>query len=130
MLRMVLGTQRRKGQGDELEKWVDWIKRSNHEAEARMATLNIRSWVETAHRRKWKWARSIAHMDPRRWAYQASNWTPDWDNGRRAQARPSTRWMDSINAFLHAKGHEDTWQKLACTATWLQLESEYVNFNA
>ena len=45
---------------ENLEPWVDWIRRSTHEAERRMKELKLEDWVSLHRRRKWRWARKVA----------------------------------------------------------------------
>ena len=52
MLRMVLGCPRRRSDGDELESWVDRIKRSTYEAETSLKKLNVQDWVEATNQRR------------------------------------------------------------------------------
>ena len=44
---------------DELEPFVDWIHRVTHSVEERVKSLKMRSWIEEARIRKWKWARNL-----------------------------------------------------------------------
>jgi hypothetical protein len=54
---------------DDLEPWVDWIKRVTHSAESSLETLKIKTWVEQARRRKWKWAaKLLSEPGERRWS--------------------------------------------------------------
>ena len=41
---------------DDLEPWLDWIKRVTHSVESSLQKLRIKTWVEQARKRKWKWA--------------------------------------------------------------------------
>ena len=44
---------------DDLEPWVEWIQRVTHHIEERVKRQGMRSWVEEARLRKWKWAQSL-----------------------------------------------------------------------
>ena len=41
---------------DDLEPWVDWIKRCTHDVEARLKKLKLDDWTTMQKRRKWRWA--------------------------------------------------------------------------
>lgn len=60
----------------------------------------------TVARRKWKWAKNIAQMDPERWTRRTTIWRP-WQHDRGA-GRPMTRWRD---VFVSEFG--ETWSTTA-----------------
>ena len=73
MLRMILGSGRRtatsENGSDELEPWVDWVRRTTHEAEARLKKLNFDDWVTVHQRVKIEWAQKLATEDRHTWAF-------------------------------------------------------------
>ena len=82
---------------DDLEPWVDWIRRCTHEAEAHMTKLNLDDWVSLQRRRKWRWVAKLAITEADAWTTQTIRWDPTLDmqhNTRRRQGRPKTRWTD------------------------------------
>ena len=92
---------------DELEPFVEWIQRVTHNAEERMKLLNIRSWVEEARLKKWKWARNLyLQKSPEQWPVRALHWNPQihYDRpkptARRRPTRPNLRWLDDINKIV------------------------------
>ena len=94
-------------QEEELEPFVDWLRRVTHEAESRLERLQIKTWVESARTRKWRWAAKIfcTHSEDR-WARIAYEWDPriHRDAGRRMARRRAAgqrkRWFDDIERFL------------------------------
>jgi len=82
-----------------LEPWVEWIRRSTHDAEQQMITLGIEDWVTIQRRRKWRWASRVALATDDKWITKAIEWDPLLDsrqNPRRRQGRPQKRWTDDI----------------------------------
>ena len=47
---------------DELEPWVDWIRRVTHSVEHKMEKLKIKPWIGQARKRKWKFAAEISFI--------------------------------------------------------------------
>ena len=132
MLRLILGHGRRKqlepGHGAEtvLEPWVDWIKRVTHEAEAKLESLEIESWVNTCRRRKWQWAATLTQMDTSRWAKRAATWDPEWcKEAKRPVGRPKKRWSDDIIKHLEQNSVTCPWLQTSLQ-TWSELESGFV----
>ena len=92
---------------EELEPFIDWIRRVTHEAESRLEALNLKTWVESARARKWRWAsRILCTHGADRWARIAYDWDPrvHHDAGRRIARRRATgqrkRWFDDIGKFF------------------------------
>jgi len=92
---------------EELEPFIDWIRRVTHEAESRLEALNIKTWVESARARKWRWAsRIICTHGADRWARIAYDWDPreHHDAGRRVARRRAAgqrkRWFDDIEKYF------------------------------
>ena len=148
MLRLIVGTPRRRTTTSTLssnyhdttsdttaEPWPTYIKRATQIAERQLHNLDIECWTTTYWRRKWRWAAQIATQDTTRWSRRAIHWEPQYIDQRpttRRQARPCTRWDDTINAFLRSlPGFTTTpqWIQLATdTNTWKQLEDSFVQF--
>ena len=93
---------------ENLEPWVDWIRRSTHEAERRMKELKLEDWVSLHRRRKWRWARKVATSQGSNWSVRALTWEPGHRmptaNYTRRVGRPKLRWADDIRTHI--------WQKL------------------
>ena len=119
------------GEGEELEPFVDWIRRVTHEAESRLQGLKQKTWVENARTRKWRWASRVlcTHAEDR-WARIAYDWDPRThrDAGRplarRRAAGPRKRWFDEIEKFFTESKHFPgvPGQK----QVWDDLEEEFV----
>ena len=99
-------TQDSESEQNELEPWVDWIRRVTHEAEATLKRLNIKTWVEQARTRKWRWAANVlCRHGEERWARVAFHWDPrmHYDaprpSARRKAGGPRKRWHDEIEKF-------------------------------
>ena len=54
----------------------------------------LKDWIGEADRRKELFARRISSMDPNRWTYIATHWTPL--EGHRSQGRQALRWRDHL----------------------------------
>ena len=100
---------------EEIEPFVDWIRRVTHEAESRLKRLEIKTWVESARARKWRWAaRVLCTHGADRWARIAYDWDPrtHHDSGRRVArhraAGPRKRWFDDIGKFFIETEHLTT----------------------
>ena len=88
---------------DTIEPWVEWIRRSTHEAETQMTTLGINDWVTEHRKRKWRWARKVT-TEPHKWSLKALLWEPALDsryNARRRHGRPQKRWSDDIAQHIY-----------------------------
>ena len=105
---------------DDLEPWVDWIKRVTHSVEASLQRLKIKNWVQQARKRKWKWAaRLFCALPENRWSKIALEWNPQlhYDAprpaARRRPARPATRWFDEFAKLLQNISDPDTsWNEI------------------
>ena len=117
---------------DCLEPWVDFIKRTTHDAEERLRRLNIEDWITAQRRRKWNFARRVASQNGSRWSNRVAKWNPELTSARtsRQQGRPKKRWQDDIENVLRTGLHNDSinWMEVATNDTlWRSLESLYVN---
>ncbi|CAE8615196.1 unnamed protein product, partial [Polarella glacialis] len=83
---------------EQLEPWLDWIKRLTHTAEDQMRMEGIDDWVRQQRRRKWKWAGHAARRTDGRWSTTIIHWTPT--DGRRRVGHPGKRWIDCIDHVM------------------------------
>jgi hypothetical protein len=122
MLRMIVGSGRRREQNNEVESWVEWIKRTTHKAEELLKRHNLDDWITTYKRRKFMWARELATKGQCTWAFKALMWQPDECTHRRKQARPRQRWIDDIATLIQEAGFLEPWNVVAeSLETWEQL---------
>jgi endonuclease/exonuclease/phosphatase family metal-dependent hydrolase len=119
---------------DELEPFVDWIRRVTHSAEERIKNLNMRSWVEEARFRKWKWARNLyTEKSSEQWSTRALHWNPQvhYDRpkpaARRRPTRPNLRWLDDVLKISHETSGTATVEDLKQEHFWTQYQDLYVN---
>ena len=116
---------------DELEPWVEWIQRVTQEAETSLARLKIKTWVQQARKRKWKWAARVwCTHEETRWAKLALQWDPrkHFDaprpSARRRPSRPNTRWLHEIDKFFSGAVQQ---QRLPGEMqAWIDLEEQFV----
>jgi len=96
---------------DEMEPWVDFIRRCTHDVEMRMQTLRLDDWVTLQRQRKWRWARKVTAMTTSTdWMPMVMHWDPTVDhllNARRRQGRPKTRWCDDIRNYVATHTNSD-----------------------
>ena len=113
----------------EIETWVDWLKRTTREAEAKLEDLNMRQWTTSIRQQKWRWAGKVAQMEDSRWAKILATWLPGRDAPTtRNPGRQLLRWSDDITRFLVNFGITEDWMEVAQNAElWLALEDDYVN---
>jgi hypothetical protein len=115
MLRMILGSGRRPiNRGDDsrdVEPWEEWIRRTTHQAERRVAELNLDDWLTVHRRQKLEWARQLVTDDVDTWAFRALAWQPDEVKYQRAQARPRRRWQDEICSLLRQHDVQMPWHE-------------------
>ena len=78
-------------------------KESDCSVEASMQCLKLKSWVEQARMRKWKWAAKMwTDGQDEKWSKLSIRWNPQLHHDaprpstRRRAARPNTRWLDDI----------------------------------
>jgi hypothetical protein len=118
---------------DDLEPWVEWIKRVTHNVEERVRQLGIKSWIEEARLRKWKWAQNLYAGDyAERWATRALHWNPQvhFDRpkpaARRRPTRPNLRWIDDIVKVSREASDGATDEVLRRLEFWTQYQDLYV----
>ena len=118
---------------DDLEPWVDWIKRVTHHVEERVKKLVMRSWIEEARLRKWKWAQNLhAGENAERWAVKALHWNPQvyFDRPkpptRRRPIRPNLRWLDDITRTSHEASNTPADEVFRRREFWSQYQDSYV----
>ena len=132
MLRSILGKGRSKDEHGILEPWVDWKKKTTHEALQILENLGLPEWVEERRRRKWLWVGDVARQKDGRWTRQILTWSV---SGTRARTRPLIRWSDSLQKFaasLHgldsARGNEGWMANADDCDAWELLQSDNVSF--
>ena len=119
---------------DELEPWVDWIRRSTHEAELQLRRLHIADWITIQRCRKWEWASRVAR-DEHKWSHKVLNWDPQQHtrqrhiehlhihcHPQRRQARPKIRWCDDFVKLAGAN-----WIQTTQSTSWSQMKDAYKN---
>ena len=87
----------------EEEEWIDCMKTRTDEAIEKMKSTNIRCWIKTHKRMKWRLTLRIASLPGERWIVKAAEWNPELISKYktyRAIGRPRRRWEDEINEFL------------------------------
>ena len=79
MLRMMIGSGRRIvcAESKAIEPWVDWLKRTTHQAEDRLRELKIPDWISAHRRLKLHWAKRLATTEDHTWTWRAMMWDPD-----------------------------------------------------
>ena len=134
MLRSVVGVKRKVVIGTDgeknLEDWVSWIMRSTRTAVKVSREHGVRNWVEEISRRKFQWAGHVARRTDGRWTKVMLDWSL---TGCRAQARPLTRWCDSLSKFFTGTAGRpvggSSWIAAAQDRDyWKQMEDDYIEF--
>ena len=122
------------GDADDLESWVEFIKRTTREAEIWLDKLEMKSWLETQRIRLHRWAGHVARRRDGRWSNLILDWQPEpgtrqGGTGRgRRQARPVKRWDDDLRAHVSVyTGQTDLhWRLLAeDRASWKEMEDDF-----
>ena len=113
-----------------LEDWLTWFRRATHTAETARKEHNIPDWVDEVAVRKFRWAGHVARRDDGRWTKVVMEWSLV---GWRAQGRPVSRWVDSINKYFSGVVGTPvgaaSWIAVAQDRDkWKLLEDDYVNF--
>ena len=118
---------------DELEPFVDWIQRVTHNIEERAKNLNMRSWVEEARLRKWRWTRNLyTEKSSEQWSTRALHWNPQihYDRpkpaARRRPTRPNLRWLDDVVKVNCGTSGAAAAEDLRRLDFWTQYQDSYV----
>ena len=118
---------------DELEPWVDWIKRVTHDVEERLKQPGMRSWTEEARLRKWKWAQKLFTREQLdRWSVKALHWNPQVHldrpkpASRRRPTRPKLRWLDDILKISREASNTSAAEGVKEPNFWNQCRDLYV----
>ena len=121
---------------DEVEPWVEWIQRVTHSVENNLKRLNIRTWVEQARKRKWRFAAELySGLGERKWTHLALEWNPQVHHdtirptARRNPTRPNIRWTDELHNFVKNNLRPKRAWSEVCTNPdfWKNCEDQFVN---
>ena len=119
-----------------MEPWVDWIRRVTHNVESSLQKLKIRTWVEQARKRKWRYAAELySGRGERKWTHIALVWNPQLHSdtlrptARRKPARPNLRWTDELQNFIKNRLQPGEAFNDVCTDPdfWTNHESTFIN---
>ena len=95
--------------------------------------LNMRSWVEEARLRKWRWARNLyTEKSSEQWSTRALHWNPQihYDRpkpaARRRPTRPNLRWLDDIVKVNCGTSGAAAAEDLRRLDFWTQYQDSYV----
>ena len=123
---------------DELETWVDWIRRVTHSVENSMKKLKIRPWIEQARKGKWKFAAELyTGSGEQKWTHVALKWNPQIHSdaprptARRKPTRPNLRWTDELRTYVKEQVRPvQEWNDVCLSPDfWKMHESRYINRN-
>ena len=121
---------------DELEPWAEWIQRVTHNVENSLRRLKIRTWVEQARKRKWKFAAELySGTGECKWTHLALEWNPQIHHdtirptARRNPTRPNLRWTDELRNFVKNNLRpERAWNEVCSSPDfWKKCEDQFVN---
>ena len=131
MLRMVLGSRRRKTDNGLLETWVDWVKRATYYAENWIENEGAEMWILQIRRRQWRWALNLIQCTEPKWSQRAALWEPDIAlHTFRHVGRPHKRWADDINSFVVQRTNFSDWKQAARDSEWwIEHEDAYTPFH-
>ena len=118
---------------DDLEPWVDFIKRATHIAEATISKQNITQWTTAYLRRKWRWAQRLTTVPDDRWCRIITNWQPTTVERRpayRRQGRPRKRWSDDIDEYFKHLHNQTTTSldDIFVKKLWKEHEDKFIKF--
>jgi hypothetical protein len=122
--------------GDLLEPWVEWIRRVTHNVENNLKRLNIKTWMEQARKRKWRFAAELySGRGEQKWTHLARQWNPQlhYDGTRptahRNPTRPNLRWTDELHNFVRDNVRpEQVWSEVCSNPEfWTTHESNFIN---
>lgn len=117
-------------QDDDLEDWVEWIKRATWAAEGAAKKARVTDWVEEQARRKFRWVGHVARRDDGRWNERLIHWCP---NGSRRRGHPKRKWPDVLDAFFHHQVQATQGEWILYTgdrASWAALGDTFVKFSS
>ena len=121
---------------DELEPWVEWIKRVTHNVESSLKRLKIKTWVEKTKKRKWRFAANLySGGGEQKWSHVALEWSPPIHHdtirptARRNPTRPNLRWTDELHNFVKNNLRpERCWNEVCSDPNfWKKCEDQFVN---
>ena len=113
---------------NDLESWVEWIRRSTSIAEGMLKNIKIEDWIAGRRRRKFRWAGHVARRSDERWSYKVLYWKPV--DGRRVVGHPKKRRTDIIDSYFEEECdlEKGAWMALAqCRETWKSFENKFVD---
>ena len=87
---------------EEVETWVEWIRRATFIAEESLWKAGLDNWVGAQRRRKFRWAGHVARRMDGRWSSIVVNWTPGV--GSRRVGRPAMRLTDTLVQYFSYLG--------------------------
>ena len=121
---------------DVLEPWVEWIQRVTHSVENNLKRLKIRTWVEQARKRKWRFAAELySGPGEQKWTHLALKWNPQVHHdtirptARRNPTRPNVRWTDELHNFVKNILRPEQVLNEVCSNPdfWKNYEDQFVN---
>ena len=118
-----LHRQRVGAQADQLEDWVDFVKRTAHRVDTISENAGMEDWVRMYRRRKWRFAGITARRQDNRWSKLILSWRPNFGVGR-SRGAPVTRWSDQLEKFAGGE-----WMQLAADiAQWEDAEDVFAGW--
>ena len=130
MLRLMVGWRRNPN-----EEWSETMSRMNLRVKRACAEYPIKSWEETYHRNRWRYASHMVQNMKMRWPLLLSQWDPslkldDDVAPYRKPGRPYLRWDDSLHDYC---GYEWSLSHWTDMKDWeqqriLHLEDRYVQY--
>lgn len=127
---------------EQLEDWVEWIRRVTHRVENQMSKLKLEPWIAKARRIKWRWGRwaqrLLSEPSKDKWSARSLQWDPEFvsegvrTRAYRTQGRPRTRCADDFTKYAQ-KILDDvstSWSTLLRTPDfWKNGEDSFVKNN-
>ena len=107
-----------------------------HNAENTLQKLRIKTWIEQARNRKWKFASELfSGQGERKWTHAALEWNPQvhYDSqkpsARRRPTRPKSRWTDELRNHVKDRlRSEQEWDDVCSNPDFWKLhESTFIN---
>ena len=121
---------------DALEPWLDWIRRVTHTAETNLQKLKVRTWIEQARKRKWRFAAQLfSGNGDQKWSNLALQWNPQVHSdalrptARRKPTRPNLRWTDELRNYVKDRLRPvQEWNDVCSNPDfWKTHESNFIN---